>query len=326
MALEGIHAHPDDVVVTVGSQQGLDLLSRIFLDPGDVVVAEGPTYVTAIGTFSAYQAQIVHVPMDNDGLIPQALADTLERLAAAGRRVKLLYTVPAFHNPAGVSLHRSRRAEVVEICHRAGVLVVEDNPYGLLTFDGDPARALRADAPADAVVYLGSFSKTLAPGLRVGWVLAPPAVRDRLVLAAESAMLSHSAFAQMTVERYLRTQPWQEQLKAFREMYRERRDAMLDELAATMPADVTWTRPSGGFFVWLTLPPGLDSKAMLSRAIGARVAYVPGTGFFANGDGRAHARLSFCFPPPERIREGIAQLAQVIEFERELHDTFGKAG
>ena len=154
--------------------------------------------------------------------------------------------------------------------------MVEDNPYGLLTFDGDPARALRADAPTDAVVYLGSFSKTLAPGLRVGWVLAPPAVRDRLVLAAESAMLSHSAFAQMTVERYLRTQPWQEQLKAFREMYRERRDAMLDELAATMPADVTWTRPAGGFFVWLTLPSGLDSKAMLSRAIALGSPTCPG--------------------------------------------------
>jgi DNA-binding transcriptional MocR family regulator len=323
MAGEGIEAHPDDIVVTVGSQQGLDLVARTFLDPGDVVVAEGPTYVAAIGTFAAYQAEVVHVPMDADGLVPAALAETLGRLAASGRRVKLLYTVPTFQNPTGVSLHPTRRPEVVEICRRAGVLVVEDNPYGLLTFDGDPMRAIRADAPPDSVVYLGTFSKTLAPGLRVGWVLAPAPVRERLVLAAESAMLSHSAFTQMVVERYLRTQPWREQIKAYREMYRERRDAMLDELTATMPPGSSWTTPAGGFFVWLTLPSGVDAKAMLPRAINARVAYVPGVGFYADGGGRGQARLSFCLPPPDRIREGIARLAGVLRSEVELRDTFG---
>jgi 2-aminoadipate transaminase len=323
MALEGIHAHPDDVVVTVGSQQGLDLISRILLDPGDVVLTEGPTYVTAIGTFAAYQAQIVHVPMDAEGLNPVALAEALQRLIKAGRRVKLLYTVPSFHNPAGVTLQPQRRAEVVEICHQAGVLVVEDNPYGLLCFDGEPVPAMRAGAPADGVLYLGSFSKTLAPGLRVGWVLAPPPVRDRLVLAAESAMLSHSAFTQLVVERYLRTQPWREQLKVFREMYRQRRDAMLDQLATSMPAGTSWTRPAGGFFVWLTLPSGLDSKAMLPRAVAARVAYVPGTGFYADGTGHGQLRLSYRFPPADRIREGVVRLADVIATEVQLRDTFG---
>jgi 2-aminoadipate transaminase len=322
MAMEGIDGHPDDVVVTVGSQQALDLIARIFLDPGDVVVTEAPTYVTAIATFAAYQADMVHVPMDGDGIVPGELAATLARLAAAGRRVKLLYTVPTFQNPAGVTLSAARRAEVLEVCGRAGVLVVEDNPYGLLTFDGEPMRALRADAPVD-VVYLGSFSKTLAPGLRVGWALAPPAVRDRLVLAAESAMLSHSSFAQLAVARYLATQPWPEQLKTFREMYRDRRDAMLGALAAHMPAGTAWTRPRGGFFVWVTLPPGIDAKAMLPRAIGARVAYVPGTGFFADGSGHTNMRLSYCYPTPERIVEGVVRLAGVVQTELELRDTFG---
>lgn len=321
MAMEGIAADADDVVVTVGSQQALDLVARIFLDPGDVVLVEAPTYVTAIGTFAAYEAQMAHVPMDGDGLVPQALGETITRLAAAGRRVKLLYTVPTFQNPAGVTLTAPRRGEVIEICRRAGVLIVEDNPYGLLAFDGEPMRAMRADAPAD-IVYLGSFSKTLAPGLRVGWALAPPAVKDRLVLAAESAMLSHSAFAQLAVERYLSTQPWAEQLKAFRELYRERRDAMLAALGAHMPEGATWTTPGGGFFVWLTLPPGIGSKAMLPRAINARVAYVPGTGFFADGSGQNALRLSYCYPPPESIREGVARLGEVIATERELTTMF----
>ncbi|WP_035920592.1 PLP-dependent aminotransferase family protein [Frankia sp. QA3] len=322
MAMEGISdAHPDNVVVTAGSQQALDLLTRVFVDPGDVVVTEGPTYVTAINTFAAYQARIVHVPMDGDGLSPGALAQTLGRLAAEGARVKLLYTVPTFQNPGGITLTPPRRAEVLEICRRAGVLVVEDNPYGLLSFTGEPVRAMRADAPDD-VVYLGSFSKTLAPGLRVGWALAPAPVTARLVLAAESAILSQSMFTQLVVERYLATQPWAEQVKVFREMYRERRDAMLDALAESMPAGATWTRPDGGFFVWVTLPGGVDTRAMLPRAIAARVAYVPGAGFYADGSGGSSMRLSFCYPPPERIRDGVGRLGRVVRDELDLRETF----
>jgi DNA-binding transcriptional MocR family regulator len=324
MAMEGItDAHPDNVVVTAGSQQALDLLTRVFVDPGDVVVTEGPTYVTAINTFAAYQARIVHVPMDGDGLSPGALAETLGRLAAEGARVKLLYTVPTFQNPGGITLTPTRRAEVLEICRRAGVLVVEDNPYGLLSFTGEPVRAMRADAPDD-VVYLGSFSKTLAPGLRVGWALAPAPVTARLVLAAESAILSQSMFTQLVVERYLATQPWAEQVKVFRELYRERRDAMLAALAESMPAGATWTRPDGGFFVWLTLPGGVDTRAMLPRAISARVAYVPGAGFYADGSGGSSMRLSFCYPPPERIRDGVGRLGRVVRDELDLRGTFAR--
>ena len=322
MRLEGIEAGPDDVVVTVGSQQALDLVTRIFIDPGDVILAEGPSYVGALGTFAAYQAKVVHVAMDDEGLIPEALAETIEACARAGQRVKFLYTIPNFQNPAGVTLSAERRARVLEICRRARVLVVEDNPYGLLGFDGEPMRALRAEDP-DGVVYLGSFSKTLAPGFRVGWALAPHAIRDKLILAMESAVLSHSTFAQLAVGRYLETQPWREQIKAFRELYRERRDAMLDALPKFMPEGCTWTRPAGGFFVWVTLPEGLNSKAILPRAVAARVAFVPGTGFYADGQGRRQMRLSYCYPEPDRIREGVRRLGSVIEQELEVRDTFG---
>jgi 2-aminoadipate transaminase len=322
MALESIQAHPDDVVVTVGSQQALDLMARIFVDPGDVVLAEAPSYVGALGAFAAYQAQVVHVPMDDDGLIPSALSGALQNLAASGRRAKFLYTVPNFHNPAGVTLAASRRQEVLEICQRAGLLVIEDNPYGLLGFDGEPMRALRAD-DHEGVVYLGTFSKTFAAGIRVGWAVAPPAIRDKLILAAESAVLCHSSFAQYTVREYLATQPWREQIKDFRELYRERRDTTLDALQNMMPGSCRWTRPGGGFYVWLQLPPGVDAKAMLPRAIANRVAYVPGTGFYADGSGAQFARLSYSFPTPGRIREGVRRLASVIDEETELRTTFG---
>jgi DNA-binding transcriptional MocR family regulator len=323
MSLEDIQADPDDVIVTVGSQQALDLLSRIFLDPGDVVLAEAPSYVGALGAFAAYQANVVHVPMDDDGLIPEALSETIARVAASGRPMKFLYTVPNFHNPAGVTLSASRRSEVLAICQRAGLLVVEDNPYGLLGFDGDPVRALRAD-DAEGVVYLGTFSKTFAAGVRVGWAVAPPAIRDKLVLAAESAVLCHSSFSQLTVREYLATQPWREQIKDFRELYRERRDATLDALERLMPPGCRWTRPAGGFYVWLQMPEGVDSKAMLPRAISARVAYVPGTGFYADGSGTEFARLCYAFPSPERIREGVRRLASVIEGEVSLRSDFAR--
>ncbi|MDA2807090.1 aminotransferase-like domain-containing protein [Nocardiopsis suaedae] len=324
MALEGIDAAPDDVIVTVGSQQALDLVTRVFVDPGDVVLAEAPTYVTAINTFAAFQADIRHVAMDDLGVVPEALEEHLEALAAEGRRAKFFYTVPNFQNPAGVTLTAERRRRVLDICHRHGLLVLEDNPYGLLRYEGEAERALRADAP-DNVIYLGSFSKTLSPGFRIGWALAPSAVRAKLVLAAESAMLSHSTFNQMVVGRYLSEHPWREQIKEFNEMYRERRDAMLAALEALMPPGAAWTRPEGGFFVWLTLPEGLDSKAMLPRAVSERVAYVPGTGFFASDEGHRNMRLSFCYPTPAEIREGVRRLVGVIENEMSLRDTFGAA-
>jgi DNA-binding transcriptional MocR family regulator len=322
MALEGISAHPDDVVVTVGSQMGLDMVTRVFCDPGDVVLAEAPSYVGALGTFSAYQAQVVHVEMDDAGLVPEALRQALVAVRASGRRVKFLYTIPNFQNPAGVTLSVARRAEILEICAEHDVLVVEDNPYGLLGFDGQTYPALRSADPTN-VVYLGSFSKTFAPGLRVGWVLAPHAVREKLVLAAESATLCPPAFTQAVVSRYLSQHDWKGQIKTYREAYRERRDATLAAMEQQLPAGCTWTKPEGGFYVWLTVPEGLDTKAMLPRAVTQRVAYVPGTAFYADSFGSRQMRLSYCYPTPERIREGVRRLAAVLEGELELLSTFG---
>jgi 2-aminoadipate transaminase len=322
MSLEGVRAHPDEVVVTVGSQQALDLITRIFIDPGDVILAEAPTYVGALGAFATYQAEVVHVAMDESGIIPEALSAAIDRMAAQGRRIKFLYTVPTYHNPAGVTMADARRLEVLRICEQAGVLIVEDNPYGLLGFEGEPMRPLRSHT-RDGVVYLGSFSKTIAAGLRVGWAVAPPAIRDKLVLAAEAAVLCPASFAQLTVREYLATQPWREQIKAFRELYRERRDAMLQALTATMPPGCGWTKPRGGFFVWLRLPDGIDAKAMLPRAVSSRVAYVPGTGFFADGTGNGYARLSYSLPDPGQIMEGVRRLSEVIGCELAIQEDFG---
>ncbi|MBD8079976.1 PLP-dependent aminotransferase family protein [Cellulosimicrobium arenosum] len=319
--LEGIECHPDDVVVTTGSQQALDLVTRIFIDPGDVVVAEAPSYVGALGVFRSYQAEVVHVPLDEHGLVPEALETTLADLARTGRRVKLLYTVPNFHNPAGVTLSAERRPRVLEIARRYGVLVIEDNPYGLLGFDGQTLPALRS-LDDDGVLYLGSFSKTFAPGLRVGWVIAPHAVREKLVLASESAILCPSNASQMAISSYLDTCDWKAQIKQFRELYRERRDAMIGALAEHLPA-ASWTVPDGGFYTWVRLPPGLDARSMLPRAVTARVAYVPGTAFYADGTGSDHVRLSFCYPTPDRIREGVRRLSGVVNSERELVEIFG---
>jgi len=321
MRLEGIEAHPDDVVVTVGSQQAVDLVTRVFCDPGDVVICEAPSYVGALGVFKAYQCDVVHAEMDADGLVPEALRQAIASVRASGRTIKFLYTIPNFHNPAGVTLSAARRAEILDICRREDILILEDNPYGLLGFDREPLRALRADE-AERVIYLGSFSKTFAPGFRVGWALAPHTVREKLVLAQESATLCPPQFSQMAISAYLAAHDWQGQIKQFREMYRERRDAMVDALADLMPAACRWNVPDGGFYVWLTLPPGVDAKAMLPRAVTARVAYVPGTAFFADGFGSSSMRLSFCYPTPERIREGVRRLAGVVEAELELRATF----
>lgn len=321
MALEGITAHADDVVITAGSQQGLDLVTRIFCDPGDVVLAESPSYVGALGTFLSYQTEVVHVPSDDEGLDPAALRETVAALQRAGKRIKFLYTIPNFNNPSGLTQPWQRRLDILATCEELGILVVEDNPYGLLTLDADPIPAMRS-VDAD-VIYLGSFSKTFAPGFRVGWVLAPHAVREKLVMAQESATLCPPVFSQFAISTYLSTQDWQGQVVQYRDMYRERRNAMLHALAEEMPDGATWTHPAGGFFVWVTLPEGLDSQAMLPRGVDARVAFIPGGAFYADGQGARNVRLSYCFPPPDRIKTGVQRFAEVVRRELEVMDTFG---
>ncbi len=322
MAEEQIQAHADDIVVTCGSQQALDLITRVFCDPGDVVLAEAPSYVGALGTFHAYQCQVVHVAMDEHGIDPVALRAALVSLRAAGKRVKFLYTIPNFQNPSGVTQPVERRREIIAVAKEYDLLILEDNPYGLLTLEGDPLPALRS-MDADNVVYLGSFSKIFAPGFRVGWALAPHAVREKLVLTQEAATLCPPVFSQFAIATYLDEFDWRSQITVYRDMYRERRDAMMAGLRDHMVEGTTWTHPTGGFFVWVTLPEGLDSQAMLPRAVTARVAFTPGTAFYADGLGSRNMRLSFCFPTPERIYEGTRRLGEVIKSEQDLHLTFG---
>ncbi|HEU5224095.1 MAG TPA: PLP-dependent aminotransferase family protein [Candidatus Lumbricidophila sp.] len=325
MALEGITgASLDDVVTTTGSQQALDLVAKLFLDPGDVVLAEAPSYVGALGVFRSYQANVVHVAMDDDGLIPEALRQTIARLRGESRRIKFLYTIPNFHNPAGVTLSAERRPEILEICRQNEILILEDNPYGLLYFDHPAPPALRSLDP-EHVIYLGSFSKTLAAGIRVGWALAPHAIREKLILAAEAAVLCPSSFTQMLVSEYLSTADWKGQIDTFRGVYHERKIAMIDALTEYLPS-LSWTDPNGGFYVWVTLPDTLDSKQMLPRAVKELVAYTPGTAFFADGRGRRMMRLSFCYPTPGAIRTGIRRLATVVNGELDLISTFAGTG
>jgi 2-aminoadipate transaminase len=316
MALEGIRAHPEDVVVTTGSQQALDLISRIFIDPGDVVLVEAPSYVGALGTFHQYQASVVHVAMDNDGMIPDSLRDAIKATRAAGRKIKFLYLIPNYQNPTGVLLPADRRTEILNICREEEIFVVEDNPYGLLGFDRPSPNAMRAE-DSENVIYLGSFSKTIASGLRVGWALVPPSLKDKLVIASESSILCPSNFTQLTISSYLADQPWRDQIASFCELYKVRRDAMLQALEEHFPASATWTKPGGGFYVWVNLPPEIDTKLLVPKAIVAKVAYVPGTAFYADGLGSWQMRLSFCHPTPERIHQGVAALGGVIKQEIE---------
>jgi len=322
MALEGIRAGVDDIVVTTGSQHALELITKLFVNPGDVVLAEAPSYVTALTVFKSFQAEVAHVVMDEFGLVPQALRETIERVRAEGKPIKFLYTIPTFSNPAGVTLTWERRLEILEICRSNDILVLEDNPYGLLYFDGQPPHAMRS-VEDDGVVYLGTFSKTLAPGFRVGWALAPHAIREKIILANEAAVLSPSSFTQYVIHEYLSQADWKGQIDTFRGVYRERRDAMLTALDDYLP-DLSWTTPSGGFYVWVTLPENLDSKSMLPRAVKELVAYTPGTAFYADGSGRNKMRLSFCYPTPEFIREGIRRLSTVVNGELELLTTFSQ--
>jgi 2-aminoadipate transaminase len=314
MALEGIRADADDVIVTTGSQQALDLISRIFIDPGDVVLVEAPSYVGALGTFSQYQASVVHIETDQDGMVPVALTEAIKSVRATGRKIKFLYLIPNYQNPTGVMLSADRRTEILQICAKEEIFIVEDNPYGLLGFDRPSPNAMRAQ-DSENVIYLGSFSKTIASGLRVGWALVPQSIKDKLVIASESSILCPSNFTQMTISSYLKDQPWRDQIASFVDLYRVRRDAMLESLDAHFPKEATWTKPGGGFYVWVTLPPEIDTKAMVPKAIVAKVAYVPGSAFYADGFGSWQMRLSYCHPTPERIREGVKALGAVVKKE-----------
>jgi 2-aminoadipate transaminase len=322
MAAEGTSARQEDVFVTTGAQQGLDLIAKVFLDEGDAILCEGPTYAGALNAFAAYRPRIAHVAMDRAGVIPVAARETLEKARKQGLHAKFIYTVPNFQNPAGVTLVSERRRELLEIAEDYDLVVVEDNPYGMLRFEGEPLPTLAAleqeEGDLDRVVYLGTFSKIFAPGVRLGWVHAQPGILHKINVGKQGADLCSSNLSQMMICSYFQNADWRSYVKRLTSIYKERRDAMLDSLVEFMPKEVHWTHPEGGLFVWATLPSYLDATAMLPRAIARNVAYVPGEGFYAGGAGKNHMRLNFSFVEPERIRRGIELLSEVIRERMEL--------
>lgn len=322
MAEVGVRLKPEDLIVTAGAQQALDLLAKIFIDPGDTIICEGPTYLGALQAFSAYQPNIVCVPMDEDGMRTDLLAEKLAELGPRG--AKFIYTIPNFQNPAGVTLSPSRRRELLELARRYDIPVIEDDPYGRLRFEGGHCLPLRA--LDEEVIYLGTFSKIFAPGLRLGWITAPHPILAKVLLAKQAADLCGSAYAQTTAERYFAETRWRKVLQDLTRTYAERRDAMLEALSEHFPAEAKWTHPEGGFFVWVEMPSFLDLKTVLAEAVERGVTYVPGDAFFPDGRGRNCMRLGFCYAEPEKIREGIARLAEVLEDRLELYRAFADAG
>lgn len=318
MSRYGIRVAPANVLITSGSQQALDLVGRAFVDPGDTVLVEAPSYLGALQAFNICEPDYVTVPLDAEGVDPDAIERELER-----RRPKFLYLLPNFHNPAGVTLSLERRRRIVELAARHGVPIVEDDPYGQLRYEGEhlpPLVVLDAelrrdrgiDAPGGGVIYLGTLSKTLAPGLRIGWVVAPEPVIDRLVRLKQGADLHTATFTQMVAYETARGGFVDRHVRRLREVYRERRDAMLVALERHLPPGTSWTHPAGGLFLWLTLPEGLDSTRLLPAALEADVAYVAGAPFFAAGGGERTLRLNFSYCPPATIAEGIRRLGEVV--------------
>ncbi|MDQ4047741.1 MAG: PLP-dependent aminotransferase family protein [Actinomycetota bacterium] len=313
MAAEGIlDAVPENVVITAGSQSAQDVATKVFCNPGDVVLVEEPTYVGALNTFESYQVQVEAVEMDDDGLVPELLEARIAALQTAGKNIKFLYTIPNFNNPSGITLAQERRQQVVDICRRANILVLEDNPYGLLRYEGQSLEPLRANNPDD-VIYMGSFSKIFAPGLRIGWALVPAHLQRRYYLAAEAVTLCPPTLNQMLVSAYLRDYDWKGQIETYRGLYAERCHAMLAALEAYMPEGLAWTRPEGGFFVWVTLPDGVDTSPLLYKAIDAGVVFIPGAAFSHSDEPSNKLRLAFSAVTPDAIAEGVRRLAPVLQ-------------
>ena len=315
MAGEHVDADPEDIVITTGAQQALDLVGKIFIDPGDLIAVEAPTYVGALTAFSAYQPRYLQIDIDADGMI----VDQLEQALIRGERPKFVYTCPNFGNPSGVTLSRVRREQLVALCREASIPIVEDNPYGMLRFEGDPLPCLRT-LDQENVIYLGTVSKVFSPGVRVGWALAEQSVTQRLILAKEAADLCGSSFMMLVTERYFSdTDRWRTNLACLVDIYRSRRDTMVETIAEHFPPGTQWTTPAGGFYVWVTLPAWMDTKAMLAAAVDRRVAYVPGSAFYPDDRGRDQMRLAFCYPTQERIREGIQRLGTLLADEAQLY-------
>jgi 2-aminoadipate transaminase len=321
MAAEGMRVEEDDLLVTTGGQQVIDLMCRTFLDPGDVVIAEGPTYPGAVPCFTSFQADVVQIEMDGDGMRIDVLEDTLERLRVDGKRPKFIYTIPSFQNPAGVTMSLERRRELVRIAHEQELVVLEDNPYGLLRYEGDALPTLLSLDGGRYVVYLGTFSKILSAGLRLGWAAAPRPILEKLNLGKQGADLCSSSLTQHFVAAYFAQRDWRAYLEKLRVLYRRRRDVMLEALEEHLPAEASWTRPRGGLFIWAALPDYIDTTDLLARALREHVAFVPGRAAYLDGRGGSEMRLNFSGVSDDQIREGVRRIGKVVSEQVALYGT-----
>jgi len=320
MAAEGTQVSAENVMVTTGGQQAIDLVTKILIDPGDVIIAEGPSYPGALPTFCSYQADVIQVEVDADGMRIDALQEALERLDREGRRPKFVYTIPNFHNPAGVTMSLPRRRGLIEIARERGLVILEDNPYGLLRFEGEPLPSLHSLAP-ELVLYAGTFSKILSPGTRIGWLVAPPPVLDKLVLGKGATDLCSSSITQFFVAEHFATAPWRDYVRELVGIYRRRRDVMIGALAEYMPPETTWTHPHGGLFIWVTLPDYIDTSDLLARAVEHRVAFVPGRAAYIDGRGGSSMRLNFSGVKEDEIHEGVRRLGDIVDEQVAMYST-----
>jgi 2-aminoadipate transaminase len=321
MAEEQLRVDLDDMVVTTGGQQVIDLVTKTLIDPGDVIIAEGPTYPGAVPVFNAYQADVVQIDIDTDGMRIDLLEETLDRLEREGRNPKFIYTVPTFQNPAGVTMSLPRRKRLVEVAAERELLVLEDNPYGLLRYEGEALPPLYQLDGGVYVMYLGTFSKILSPGIRLGWVVAPPPVLEKINIGKQGADLCTSTLSQLMVQAYFERGDWRDYVSSLTDIYRARRDVMLEALAAHFPHHARWTKPAGGLFIWATLPDYIDTTDLLARALRDNVAFVPGAGAFLDARGRNSMRLNFSGSDEDQIREGIRRIGEVVKEQVALYGT-----
>jgi 2-aminoadipate transaminase len=309
---ERLDLRAENILVTSGSQQALDLLAQVLIDPGDPVIVELPSYIGALQAFAAHRARMIGVPQDDEGIRTDLLEKTLERLSRRKRRPKFIYIVPDFQNPSGVTLTLARRQELLALASRFEVPLVEDSPYRVLRFSGEPMPAIYSLDPQRHVLALGTFSKIFCPGMRLGWLLTPEAWMERFIIAKQGMDLCSPSFTQFIAVEYMRRGLLDREVESIRALYSRKLGVMLAALEKEMPRGVTWTRPEGGLFLWVKLPRRMNATALFEKAIERKVAYVIGSAFFCNGKGHHTMRLNFSYPSEEQIVEGIQRLAQVI--------------
>jgi len=330
MGQRGAPTAAERLLITTGSQQGLDLVARVLVDPGDVVLVELPTYTGALTAFRNVQAQMIGVPQDADGIDVNALDEIHADLVARGRRVRFLYVVPNFQNPTGLLVGLGKRRALLDWAARRDMLIVEDDPYRELFFEDSTTEAdvrpIKADDTEARVIYLSSFSKTLAPGFRVAWIDAPAPLASKLEMAKQSEDLLTGSLDQRVIYEACRRGILQRQLPLLRRHYQQKRDVMVEALHGAFGNDISWPMPRGGFFLWATMPPGIDAERMIPRAVDHGVIYVAGDAFFVDGSGQNLVRLSFSAPAPERIREGVARFAATVREEQQANITSRAAG